>query len=81
MALQKATAAAPGSTIYRRSGTTWTLDQTLIPADYATGTGDAHAVLYRDNVLITIEGLPSSGYGRRRISTCQMPPASSRMSA
>ena len=57
MALQKVTAAAPGSTIYRRSGTTWTLDQTLMPADYAKGTGDAHAVLYRDNVLITIEGL------------------------
>ncbi len=57
MALQNVTAAAPGSTIYRRSGTTWTLDQTLMPADYAKGTGDAHAVLYRDQVLITIEGL------------------------
>ena len=52
-----ATAAAPGSTIYRRSGTTWTLDQTLMPADYAMGTGDAQAVLYRDNVLITVEGM------------------------
>ncbi len=57
LALQKATAAAPGSTIYRRSGTTWALDHTLMPADYATGTGDAHAVLYRDNVLITLEGM------------------------
>jgi hypothetical protein len=57
MALQKATAGAPGSTIYRRSGTTWTLDQTLMPADYARGAGDAQTVLYRDNVLLTVEGL------------------------
>jgi len=62
MALQKAIGAAPGSTIYRRSGTTWTLDQTLMPADYATGTGDAHAVLYRDNVLITVEGATEQGW-------------------
>ena len=62
MALQKAIGAAPGSTIYRRSGTTWTLDQTLMPADYGTGTGDAQAVLYRDNVLITIEGATEQGW-------------------
>jgi hypothetical protein len=56
LALQSGIAAAPGSTIYRRTGSAWNLAQTLLPINFAMGSGDAHRVLYRDTVVWTVEG-------------------------
>ena len=55
VALQNATAVAPGSFVFRRSGTTWTPQPMLAPVDYANGTGSASDVRYRDGVLLTTE--------------------------
>lgn len=57
LALQNAVAVAPGSTVYRRSGSaSWLPAGSAIPIDYALGFGDAHQVWYRDGLLLTVDG-------------------------
>jgi hypothetical protein len=57
LALQNTVAVAPGSTVYRRSGSaSWLLAGRVIPIDYALGFGDAQRVWYRDSLLLTAEG-------------------------
>jgi hypothetical protein len=65
LALQNTLAAAPGSTIYRRNGAAWNLAGTLVPLDYDEGSGEAERVVYRDGVLLTVEGLGSKASSTR----------------
>ena len=57
-ALQNSTAVAPGSIVFRRSGTTWTQQGVVMPVDYAMGTTPVHDLKYRDGVLVTTEFWP-----------------------
>jgi hypothetical protein len=65
MALQGATAVAPGSpVVFRRSGTTWTPTSQLMPVDHANGTGTTFDTRFRDGVLVTAESWWNFGYSR-----------------
>jgi hypothetical protein len=55
LALQKAVGVAPGSTVYQRISGVWRAAGSLMPIDFAMGTGDAQRVIYRDGVLLTVE--------------------------
>jgi hypothetical protein len=59
MALQKNTAVAPGSAIFRNNGDPingWAYSGQLQPVDYGNGPGHAFQVKYRDGVLLASEG-------------------------
>jgi hypothetical protein len=53
--LQKSTAVAPGSVVFRRNGNTWTRTGMVVPVNYGNGAGEAFDVVYRDGVLVTSE--------------------------
>jgi hypothetical protein len=55
LALQKQTAVTPGSFVFRRDGSTWTRQGSVIPVDYGYGSGNAFDVRYRDGKLLTTE--------------------------
>jgi hypothetical protein len=56
LALMNRVAVAPGSTVYRRTGsTTWAPAGRLVPIDAALGFGDAQRVWYRDSMVLTVE--------------------------
>lgn len=55
LALQRTVAVAPGSTFYRRTNGLWNHAGSVVPIDYGLGTGEAELVVYRDNVLLTVE--------------------------
>lgn len=56
LALQNSVAVAPGSTVYRRTGSaSWARSGSVIPINHAMGDGDAERVVYRDSVLVTAE--------------------------
>jgi hypothetical protein len=55
LALEKATAVTPGSFVFRRAGSTWTPQGTVVPVDYGNNSGDAFEVKYRDGLLLTTE--------------------------
>jgi hypothetical protein len=56
LALQNSVAVAPGSTVYRRTGSaSWAPAGRLIPIDAALGYGDAQQVWYRDSMVLTVE--------------------------
>lgn len=57
LALQKATAVAPGAAYFHRNGTRWTFAGQLQPIDYAYGSGNAYQVVYRDHLLLALDGV------------------------
>jgi hypothetical protein len=55
IAVQLGVAVTPGSAYFTR-GTNWNHAGQLIPIDYASGTGEAGKVIFRDGVVVTSEG-------------------------
>lgn len=53
LALQGATAVTSTNVVFRRSGTTWTQQDSVTPVDYGNGSGLGFDVKYRDGVLLT----------------------------
>lgn len=55
VAVQLGSAIAPGYAYFSR-GTNWNQAGRLLPLDYAMGTGDGGKVIYRDGVVLAVDG-------------------------
>ena len=53
--LQKSTAVAPGASVFRRSGSTWSRGADVVPVNRDDGAGEGAAPLFRDGTLLNID--------------------------